>query len=554
VSLVGAVLTETLPIWYGTGGNGKSTTVSVIMKLLGDYACKAAPDLLAQSKWDRHPTEVADLCGRRVAFSVEMDRLKHLDEARVKDLTGGDRKKARFSHQDFFEFEQTFSLFLIVNQKPVVTGTDWGIWRRLRLVPWEYTIPDSERRDQDTVIAELLTEADGIMNWLIDGLADYYNDLYWMADEVKALTEEYRAEMDILGEFIEDCCELKPSYSVEKSEFYAAYEEWCEENREKPVSKKAFTSMLKDRGIRDGRSKRYRFYVGIGLKDSNDNWSDTSENRNSELENDVVTHGDTFSVNSRETKISIGFTEKPSPSVTHDNSELDLDDLIATTTPVTVATVCPVTATTPTPMTSHTTAPSIATTSTAAMGGMPISPKGFYGEITQGGNADIISKITQGSAADIISKITQPQPLKSNLNKLINDANLVVVKPPKGDDASILNAFPDDYVYDDDPFSIDDTDNLNDANEFDYTSVDADDSTPREYPKTLDELVKDGEKPLDVYLRTRPERDKPAECLKCHGSDFRWEEEAYRNKGDWVCNKCEYTYFRGLVEAYISKG
>ncbi|HOL44716.1 MAG TPA: phage/plasmid primase, P4 family, partial [Methanothrix sp.] len=101
-SLPGAVLEESLPIWYGTGANGKSTTSRVIMSILGGYARRAAPDLLIQTKHDRHPTEIADLVGSRVVFSVEVDEAKKLAEVLVKELTGGDRKKARFMRQDFF--------------------------------------------------------------------------------------------------------------------------------------------------------------------------------------------------------------------------------------------------------------------------------------------------------------------------------------------------------------------------------------------------------------------------------------------------------------------
>lgn len=267
-ALPGAVLDECLPIWWGIGGNGKTTTVRTILHLLGDYACRAAPDLLVQSKYDRHPAEIADLCGKRLVFSVEMDKAKHLAEALVKDLTGGDRKKARFMRQDFFEFEQTFSIILVVNQKPIITGTDPGLWRRLRLIPWTYQVQPSERREQDEVVAELLTESAAILNWLLDGLRDKQREPFWVADEVRAVTDAYQAEMDWLGDFLGQCCVLGPRYTVPKAELYAAYVSWCGKNHEAPVSRKTFTRALENRGIGATRvgHDNVPVYTGVRLR------------------------------------------------------------------------------------------------------------------------------------------------------------------------------------------------------------------------------------------------------------------------------------------------
>jgi putative DNA primase/helicase len=264
LSLVGAVLEETLSIWYGVGANGKTTTARVVQRVLGDYARKAAPDLLIASKYERHPTEVADLCGARLAFSVEVDAGKRLAEALVKDLTGGDTKKARFMRQDFFEFEQTFSLVLIVNHKPVVQGTDDGIWRRIRLIPWEYRIPDSEKRPQDEVVAELAGPA--VLNWLLAGLKDWQEDHHWVAPEVQAATEAYRAEQDVLGDFLAECCEFGPRYTVGVGELYEAYTGWCSEVGEDPIGKTRFGSLLRQRGLGQKRKPHTRERQWLGLR------------------------------------------------------------------------------------------------------------------------------------------------------------------------------------------------------------------------------------------------------------------------------------------------
>jgi len=274
-ALVGAVLDESLPIWYGEGANGKTTTYRVIMSLLGDYARRAAPDLLIQTKHDRHPTEIADLVGSRVVFSVEVDQAKKLAEALVKDLTGGDRKKARFMRQDFFEFDQTFSIFLVCNHKPIITGSDHAIWRRIKLVPWTVTIPPDARRPQDQVIEELMSEASGILNWLIEGLMDWQRDMLWVAEAVKVATEAYRAEQDVLRPFIDECCRLCPHCTVSVKELYEAYISWTAKAGEIPVDKRQFSRSLEARGISKRRGNYGIWhYQGITLIRNDTNFPD----------------------------------------------------------------------------------------------------------------------------------------------------------------------------------------------------------------------------------------------------------------------------------------
>lgn len=266
-ALVGATLEESLAIWHGTGANAKTTTARAVLSTLGDYADRAAPNLLIQSKHERHPTEIADLYGKRLVFSVEVDQGKQLAEALMKDLTGGDVKKARFMHQDFFSFEQTFSLVLIVNHKPVITTSDEGTWRRVRLIPWEYRIPENERRPQDEVLSELVADSGAILAWLADGLKDWQRDHTWIAPEVRALNEAYRAEMDVLGGFIEECCALGPRHNVAKASLYTAYECWCKDAGETAVTKMTFTQRLRQRGIADRKGTGgVREYMGIGLR------------------------------------------------------------------------------------------------------------------------------------------------------------------------------------------------------------------------------------------------------------------------------------------------
>ncbi len=265
MALVGTTLDEHLEIWWGEGGNGKSTTTNVILGLFGELGTMAAPDLLMVTKHEQHPTRIADLAGRRIVFSKETEQDGRLNEALVKELTGGDRKKGRFMRGDFFEFEQTFDVFLFTNKKPVIRGQDSGIWRRIRLVPWTVTIKPNKRRDQNEVVEELLTERSGILNWLLAGLADWRNNHWWIAPAVQAATEDYRNQSDRLAAFIADCCEMGQFYTVDKGLLYAEYVDWCTNNSEDPLGKKTFGDMLRDRGIGEVRQNKARKWVGIRL-------------------------------------------------------------------------------------------------------------------------------------------------------------------------------------------------------------------------------------------------------------------------------------------------
>jgi len=273
VALVGTTLEEKLDLWYGIGANGKTTTARALMAVCGDYTLRAAPDLLIASKHDRHPAEIADLAGSRLVFSVEVDEGKKMAEALVKDLTGGDVKKARYMYQDFFQFEQTFSIMLITNHKPAVTGTDVGIWRRIRLIPWEHAVTEYQgrRRPQEEVVSELIDGGSAILNWLLAGLTDWQHDHEWTAPEVQAATEAYRQEEDVLGGFLADCCELGPRYVAQVSELYEAYTTWCTKNGEEPMKKAQFGKFLRRRGITqiEAGHENMRSWKGIRIQGGN---------------------------------------------------------------------------------------------------------------------------------------------------------------------------------------------------------------------------------------------------------------------------------------------
>jgi P4 family phage/plasmid primase-like protien len=249
--LIGYCLTgdqgeQILPFLYGTGANGKSTFVNTILELLGDYAQQAAPELL-MVKAGAHPTELAELKARRLVASVEIDEGRKLAESLVKQLTGGEKIRARFMRQDFFEFWPEHHVFLVANHKPIVRGTDHAMWRRIKLIPFTVTIPVSE---QDSKLAEnLKDELPGILRWAVEGCLLWQSEGLGEPEEVRAATEEYREEQDVLGAFLSECCYVDERASARFKTLYAVYCAWCEESNERAVKKRAFGVSLDERGF-----------------------------------------------------------------------------------------------------------------------------------------------------------------------------------------------------------------------------------------------------------------------------------------------------------------
>jgi putative DNA primase/helicase len=262
-ALTGDVSEQMLPVLYGTGANGKSTVLNALLAVLGDYGMQAAPDLLVAKKGS-HPTELADLFGMRFVASIEVEDGSRLAESLVKQLTGGDRIKARRMRQDFWEFEPTHKVFMACNHKPQVRGTDNAIWRRIRLVPFTETIPPAE---QDKHLPEKLREERaGILAWAVEGCLEWRREGLQAPDEVRQATGAYRAEMDVLGAFLRECCRKDPDENTGTQDLYKAYRLWCEEGGERPEGKRKFSSRLKERDFESRRSGANGSYEWQGIE------------------------------------------------------------------------------------------------------------------------------------------------------------------------------------------------------------------------------------------------------------------------------------------------
>lgn len=264
-TLTGLTREQVFFVLHGTGANGKSTLLGVLQSLLADYAKHAAPDIFLEKKSDRHPTELADLKGARMVASVETGKGRRLAENLIKQMTGGDRMKARRMREDFWEFMPSFKVFLATNHKPNIRGTDYAIWRRIRLIPFDVTIPPEER---DPYLADKLKdEIPGILAWAVRGCLAWQQEGLHPPEEVSQATDGYRAAMDVLKAFLDECCLIDRRASVAKGDIYREYRNWCERSGEVAETQRSLSEQLQERGFTEGRigHERTRAWAGIGL-------------------------------------------------------------------------------------------------------------------------------------------------------------------------------------------------------------------------------------------------------------------------------------------------
>jgi putative DNA primase/helicase len=264
-SLTGDCSEQCVFILWGSGANGKTTLLSTAGTMLGDYALSTRPETLMVKRGDTIPNDVARLKGARLVIAVEAESSQRMAEGLVKQMSGQDRMTARFMRQEYFDFTPTFKIFLATNHKPLIRDTTHAMWRRVRLVPFTVTIPDDQ---QDRHLAEKLrAEWPGILAWAVQGCRDWQRGGLGLPDEVRAATEEYRAEMDVLGEFLSERCVLEAAAKCAARELYVAYEAWAYTGGEKsPMSEKVFSLRLAERGLAKKATKKGMVWAGLRLR------------------------------------------------------------------------------------------------------------------------------------------------------------------------------------------------------------------------------------------------------------------------------------------------
>lgn len=270
-SLTASSREQCMFVLHGTGKNGKSTFITIINELLGEYAIQASTETFMVKKNPNNGAaneDVAALRGSRFVSCVETEEGMRFAEVMLKSLTGGDKLSARELYQKRFNFTFKGKLWMACNHKPQIRGTDEAIWRRIRLIPFDVTIPEEER-DLDWP-EKIKEELPGILAWAVRGCKNWQEKGLQAPESVTRATKEYKNEMDIVSAFLLECCVLGSSYSVTAKALYSNYVSWAEENKERIMTKKAFSMKLKEKGIgktesNAGVTRKCTLYLGVAL-------------------------------------------------------------------------------------------------------------------------------------------------------------------------------------------------------------------------------------------------------------------------------------------------
>ena len=214
-------------ILYGNGRNGKSTWIDIIRYICGDYATNIQPEtLMTRTQQGAANSDIARLKGARFVTSVEPNEGVRLNEGLLKQLTGDDVVTARKLYGDEFEFRPEFKLWMATNHRPVIRGTDTGIWRRIHLIPFTVQIP--EEQVDKKLKDKLLCEAEGILCWCVEGMRLYHEEGLKKPASVCRATEEYRKDMDTISKFLDECTVSAPMRYVKAKDLYTVYTKWCD--------------------------------------------------------------------------------------------------------------------------------------------------------------------------------------------------------------------------------------------------------------------------------------------------------------------------------------
>lgn len=261
--LTGGVNEHALIFVYGSGGNGKSVFVNIVVFVAGDYATTAAMDTFTESKNDKHPTDLAMLRGARLVTASETEDGHAWAEARVKQMTGGDRITARFMRQDFFQYDPEFKLLIVGNHLPRLNNVTDATRRRFNVVPFTVK-PETVDKYLEQ---KLRDEAPGILRWAIEGCLEWQREGLGQPPAVMEATDEYFSEQDIFGKWLEECCRVERDNSslfATTVELFKSWADFTNAAGEKPGTETAFGRRMTAAGFEKKRLLK-RGFVGIEL-------------------------------------------------------------------------------------------------------------------------------------------------------------------------------------------------------------------------------------------------------------------------------------------------
>lgn len=265
-AMSGRISEEVAFFLLGLGANGKSVFCSMLRHVAGPYAVSVPTGFLMQSKFEGNSATpaLAALMGARFAFANEVESGARLSPQALKVATSTDAISARRLYHEQFEFTPTHTLFVRTNHKPIISDNDHGLWRRIKLIPFDQTFED-DQKDND-LEEKLKAELPGILAWMVRGYAAYRERKLRPAKRVEAASLAYRAESDLVTQWLDEYAERAPEASWPQKYAYKCYQDWCAEQGLHAMSQKGLTLALAERQVKVGQvstGDRERVYLGI---------------------------------------------------------------------------------------------------------------------------------------------------------------------------------------------------------------------------------------------------------------------------------------------------
>ncbi len=252
-------------IFLGDGANGKSLLLETFSKIMGSYATTSSVEILVERKQHAaNMSEIARLARIRAVMTDETEMGDKLRESSIKSMTSDyGYITARFLYGNEFVFKPEFKIFMATNHRPIIRGTDHGIWRRIKIIPFNVIIPDEK---QDRYLGDKLrVEFGRIMWWFIEGATKWFTDGLNTPKIIGEAVQEYKSEMDLVQKWINDNCELDPTYSASATTLFTNITEYIEINKEFKMSNTLFGRNI-GKKFEKRRLNNQTMYIGIRLR------------------------------------------------------------------------------------------------------------------------------------------------------------------------------------------------------------------------------------------------------------------------------------------------
>jgi P4 family phage/plasmid primase-like protien len=264
--LTGSTQEQVFLFCFGHGANGKSVFIEVLKHVMGDYSRAIAPETLSESKRPAGGAtpDLAALIGARLVLCSETEDNAALAESLVKGLVSGDSMAVRRLYSAPVQFAPAFKLLMAGNHKPIVKGNDHGIWRRVRLVPFNRTFAPDERDPH--LLSKLKAEAAHIVAWMVAGCLEWQRR--GLADTpavVRQATDAYQVDQDLTGRWLDECTTSSAGGETSSGDLYASYKRWCIENGLNPASSVTLGRRISERGHVQRKSHGTRIWCGLIL-------------------------------------------------------------------------------------------------------------------------------------------------------------------------------------------------------------------------------------------------------------------------------------------------